>query len=103
MSDDTEVRTTTKIISQAEQDFIDHYESKRIEWVTKLQDAVDAKDVFNLYWLLTEINTFYTIYGKQAPSAQVVQTELLIGIRDFAKSAGANPVLQALRRMGKPK
>ena len=89
--------------SVAEQDFLNHYEAKRAEWVTKLEEAVANKDVFNLYWLLTEINTFHTIYGKPGPSAQVVQTELLEGIRDFAKAAGANPVLQALRRMNTKK
>lgn len=89
--------------SSAEQDFINRYESKRAEWEVKLEEAVANKDVFNLYWLLTEINTFYTIYGKPAPSGQVVQTELLVGIRDLAKAAGAKPVLQALQKMNSKK
>ena len=100
MADDNDIKPS-RIISQAEQDFLAHYDLKRIEWITKLEEAVANKDVFNLYWLLTEINTFHTIYGKPGPSAQVVQTELLVGIRDFAKSAGANPVLAALRKMQK--
>jgi hypothetical protein len=39
------------------------------------------------------------IHGKPAPSGHTLIAELFLGVRELSKTAGANPVLKALRKL----
>ena len=96
---DTDNIILPKVNSVSDQEFIKQIALKQPEWMAALSECVASRNMLQLYWLLAEINTFHSIFGRQPPSGTTLQTEILVGIRDLAKSAGANPVLAAIRKM----
>jgi hypothetical protein len=74
-------------------------EKRRVAWSKELDVAIEEKDLTKLYWLLVEVNSLYMIHGKPAPSGHTLIAELFLGVRELSKTAGANPVLKALRKL----